>query len=228
MPINVIIADDHPLILDGIENLFRSAKDFKVVARCLDGEQALKALRDHHPDILVLDLKLPQKDGLSVLREMKKEKLTTRVVILTAAVEDEELAEAVRLGARGLMLKEMAPQLLVQCIHQVHAGELWLEKRSVSKALEKLLQREAGRQETAKILTPREMEIVKQVAVGLHNVEIAKRLFISEGTVQMHIHNIYQKLNVDNRAKLTRYAYGKGLITVLASLFQLWRLLNSC
>jgi DNA-binding NarL/FixJ family response regulator len=94
----------------------------------------------------------------------------------------------------------------------VHAGELWLEKRSVTNALEKLLQREAGQREIAQLLTPREIEIVKQVAAGLRNIEIAKRLFISEGTVKMHLHNIYQKLGVDSRINLTRYAQEKGLV----------------
>jgi DNA-binding NarL/FixJ family response regulator len=209
MPITLVIADDHPLILDALENLFRLEKDLKVVARCLDGEEALKAVRQHQPDILVLDIQMPAKDGLAVLREMRKEKLTTRVVILTATLNEEGLTEAVRLGVRGLVLKELAPKLLVQCIRKVHAGELWLEKRSVSSALERLLQGEAEKQEAAQALTSREIEIVKQLATGLRNSEIAKRLFISEGTVKMHLHNIYQKLGVDSRTKLTRYAQEK-------------------
>jgi DNA-binding NarL/FixJ family response regulator len=212
MPITLVLSDDHPLILDGLENLFRLEKDFKVAARCLDGEETVKAVRKHKPDVLVLDIRMPGTDGLSVLREMKKEKLSTRVVLLTGVLDEEELAEAVRLGVRGLVLKEMAPKLLVQCIRQVHAGELWLEKRSVSLALEKLLQREAGQREVAHLLTPREIEIVKQVVAGLRNIEIGKRLFISEGTVKMHLHNIYQKLGVDSRINLTRYAQGKGLV----------------
>ena len=212
MPITLVIADDHPLILDGMENLFRLEKDFKVVARCLDGEETVNAVRKHKPDVLVLDIRMPGTDGLSLLRGMRKEKLSTRVVLLTGALDEDELAEAVRLGVRGLVLKEMAPKLLVQCIRQVHAGELWLEKRSVTSALEKLLQREAGQREVALLLTPREIEIVKQVAAGLRNTEIAKKLFISEGTVKMHLHNIYQKLSVDSRINLTRYAQGKGLV----------------
>ena len=212
MPITLVIADDHPLILDGMENLFRLEKDFKVVARCLDGEETVKAVRKHKPDVLVLDIRMPGTDGLSLLRGMRKEKLSTRVVLLTGALDEDELAEAVRLGVRGLVLKEMAPKLLVQCIRQVHAGELWLEKRSVTSALEKLLQREVGQREIAQLLTPREIEIVKQVAAGLRNTEIAKKLFISEGTVKMHLHNIYQKLGVDSRTKLTRYAQEKGLV----------------
>ena len=166
MPITLVIADDHPLILDAMENLFRLEKDLKVVARCLDGDEALKAVRRHQPDILVLDIQMPAKDGLVVLREMRKEQLPTRVVILTATLDEEGLTEAVRLGVRGLVLKELAPKLLVQCIRKVHAGELWLEKRSVTSALEKLLQRETARNEAAQLLTAREIEIIKQVAAG--------------------------------------------------------------
>ena len=155
---------------------------------------------------------MPAKDGLVVLREMRKEKLPTRVVVLTATLDEEGLTEAVRLGVRGLVLKELAPKLLVQCIRKVHAGALWLEKRLVSSALEKLLQRETARNEAAQMLSPREIEIIKQVAAGLRNMEIGKKLFISEGTVKIHLHNIYQKLGVDSRTKLARYAQEKGLV----------------
>jgi DNA-binding NarL/FixJ family response regulator len=212
MPIRVVIADDHPLILDAVENLLRLEKDFRIVERCSNGDEALDAVRRHKPDILVLDMQMPGKNGLAVLREMRKENLTTRVVILTASVGDEGLTEAVRLGVRGLVLKELGPELLVQCIRKVHAGELWLEKRSVTSALEGLLRREAGAHEATLLLTPREVEIVKQVAAGMRNLEIAKALFISEGTVKVHLHNIYQKLGIDSRTKLMRYAQEKALV----------------
>ena len=212
MAITLVLADDHPLILDGMESLFRLEKDFKVAACCVNGEETVRAVRKHKPDILVLDIRMPGKDGLGVLREMSKEKLPTRVVVLTGAISEEEVGEAIRLGARGLVLKELAPKLLVQCIRRVHAGELWLEKDTVGNALEKLLRRESGRQEVGQVLTARELEIVKQVATGLRNQEIAKRLFISEGTVKMHLHNIYQKIGLDSRFKLTRYAQEKGLV----------------
>jgi len=212
MPITLVIADDHPLILDAVENLFRVEKNLRVVARCRDGEAALKAVRWHQPDILVLDIQMPAKDGLVVLREMRKEKLPTRVVILTATLDEEGLAEAIRLGVRGLVLKELAPKLLVQCIRQVHAGALWLEKRLVTSALEKLLQRETTTNQATELLTPREIEIIKQVAAGLRNMEIGKKLFISEGTVKIHLHNIYQKLGIDSRIQLTRYAQETGLV----------------
>ncbi|MDH3445678.1 MAG: response regulator transcription factor [Deltaproteobacteria bacterium] len=212
MPITLIIADDHPLVLDGMENLFRTEKDFKLVARCHSGEEALTELRKHKPDILVLDVNMPGIGGLGVLQAIKKEKLATRVVLLTATMKEDELSDAVRLGARGLVLKDLAPKLLVQSIRKVHAGEIWLEKQTVSVALEKLLQRETGRNEAGLILTPRELEIVKQVVTGLGNAELGKKLFISEGTVKMHLHNIYQKLGVDSRTKLIRYAQEKKLV----------------
>ena len=206
MPITLVLSDNHPIVLSGLEAIFKAEKDFEIRDYCLDGGQTLNAVRKYKPDILVLDLRIPGKDGLTVLRELKKDKLATNVVLLTAAVDEEELAEAVSLGVRGLVLKELATKLIVQCLRHVHAGELWLEKRSVSNALEKLLRREAGRVEVAHVLTPREIEIVKQVAVGLHNTEVAKSLFISEGTVKMHLHNIYGKLRLDSRLKLSRYA----------------------
>jgi two-component system, NarL family, nitrate/nitrite response regulator NarL len=212
MPITVVTADDHPLLLDAMENLFRLQKDIKVVARCLDGDEAVKAVRRYKPDILVLDIRMPRKDGLGVLREMKKENLPTRVVVLTATLEEEELSEAIRLGVRGLVLKELAPKLIVQCIRKVHAGELWLEKHSVSSALEKLLKREAGRNEAVQMLTSREIEIVKQAAAGLRNREIAKKLFISEGTIKVHLHTIFEKLGVRSRLELSLYARDKGLV----------------
>jgi DNA-binding NarL/FixJ family response regulator len=212
MSITLILADDHPLILDGLENLFRLEKDFKIMARCVDGEETLTALRKHKPEILILDIRMPGKGGLAVLQAMRDENMPTRVVLLTAALDEKEVVDAIRLGVRGLVLKELAPKLLIQCVREVHAGRLWLEKHSASSALEKLLQRESGRQEAAQILTTREIEIVKQVAAGLRNVEIAKRLFISEGTVKIHLHNIYQKLALDSRTKLTRYAQEKGFV----------------
>lgn len=212
MPISLVLADDHPVVLKGLETILQTEKDFKVCACCLDGEQALEAVRKYKPEILVLDLRMPGKDGLAVLREMRKEKLATKVVFLTAELDEDELTEAVRLGVRGLLLKALAAKLLVQCLRQVQAGELWLEKRSVTDALEKLLQAEAGKLEARQVLTPREIEIVKLVALGLRNSEAAKRLFISEGTVKMHLHNIYNKLNLESRIQLTLYAQQKGFL----------------
>jgi len=212
MPISLILADDHALILDGLENLFRLEPDFQVLARCTDGVETLKAVRQHRPDVLILDIRMPRKDGLEVAREMQKEELPTRVVLLTAALDDKEMLEAARLGVQGIVLKEMPPHLLVQCVRKVYAGEQWIEKGSAARILEKMLRREAGAREVAEVLTVREIAIVRLVAAGLHNKEIADKLCISEGTVKVHLHNIFEKLMVDSRVALLRWAQEKGLI----------------
>jgi two-component system, NarL family, nitrate/nitrite response regulator NarL len=211
MPIDLILADDHPIVLDGLAQLFSLEPDFAVVARCRDGEETLRALRLHRPDVLVLDIRMPRGDGLEVLRTMRAESLPTRVVLLTAALQEEQLVEALRLGVGGVVLKEMAPQLLVEAVREVHAGGRWLDKGSVHRALDRLLRREAGGREAAEALTPRELEIVRMVSRGLRNRAIAEQLFISEGTVKIHLHNIYQKVDVNGRLELAVYAQNKGL-----------------
>lgn len=212
MPIRLVVADDHPLILDGVENLFRLEEDFQLLARCKDGIETLEAVRRHKPDVAILDIRMPGKDGLTVAREMAAEKLPTRVVFLTAELEDHQFLEAIRSGVRGIVLKEMAPQLLVQCVRKVHAGEQWIERRSTALNLEKILQREAAVREIAEHITPREINVLRMVAQRLKNKEIAGKLFITEGTVKVHLHNICEKLHLKGRHALLQYAKEKGLI----------------
>lgn len=211
MTIRIALADDHPIFLDGLEQLFRLEPDLEVVARCVDGDEALEAVRDLGPDILLLDLRMRGKDGLEVLRELKAQGSPTRVVLLTAGLEEDDVVEAIRLGVRGVVLKEMAPRLLIQCLRKVHAGERWLERRSTARALDQLLRRVTGAQEAAGILTQREIEIVRLVVQGLSNKEIAGRLSITEGTVKVHVHSVYVKLGVTNRVALLRWADSRGL-----------------
>jgi DNA-binding NarL/FixJ family response regulator len=212
MSISLVIADDHPLILNGLVNLFLLEDDLKVLASCSNGVDALSAVHIYRPDVLLLDICMPGLSGLEVCRIMREENLPTRVVLLTAAIKEEEMAEAVHLGVHGIVLKEMAPQLLIRCIHKVSAGEQWLERRATKQVLEKMLRRETGARESAAILTHREIELVRMVANGLRNKEIADKLFISEGTVKVHLHHIYEKLNVDSRMGLLRYAQEKCLV----------------
>jgi DNA-binding NarL/FixJ family response regulator len=212
MPIRLVLADDHPVVLDGLERVFEVEHDLEVVARCTNGEEALAAVRRHRPDVIVLDLRMPRMDGLAVLQALRDEKLPTKVVLLAAAVDKREVLEALRLGVRGIVLKELAPRLLVECVRKVNAGEQWIEKRSFTSALETLMRREAGTRDVAAVLTPREIEMVRMVASGLRNRDMAKRLHITEGTVKTHLHNIYDKLKVQSRVELTLYAQSKGLV----------------
>jgi len=212
MPIRLLLADDHPIVLDGLEQLFRLEPDFDVVARCRDGEETLRALQVHRPDVLILDVRMPGRDGLGVLRSIVAGGLLTRVVLLTAALGEEQILEALRLGVGGIVLKEMAPQRLVEAVREVHAGRRWLDKGSMDRALGRLPQKEVGNREADATLTPREFEIVRMVARGLRNRAIAENLSITEGTVKIHLHNIYQKISIDGRLELAVYAQRKGLV----------------
>lgn len=210
--IRLVLADDHPIVLDGLEQLFLREKDFEILDRCEDGEAALRSVIYYKPDVVVLDVRMPKKDGLAVLKEVFERKLTTRVVLLTAALTEDEVMEAMRHQVGGLVLKEMASRLLVQCVRKVQAGEQSLENSMVTRALEKMVKREQGTSEVAKVLTARETEVVKMVASGLRNKEIAEKLSITEGTVKIHLHTVYEKLHVGGRVELTLYARDKGLV----------------
>jgi DNA-binding NarL/FixJ family response regulator len=210
-PIRVVLADDHPIVLDGLEQLFRLESDFQVVGRCRDGEEAVRLLAEERPDLLVLDIRMPRLDGLGVLERIRKERLPTRVLLLTAAIETRQVVDALRLGARGLVLKEMAPELLVQAARRVHAGGQWFDPSLVSRAVEGLVRKDGGGEPAREKLTPREREIVGMVAQGLRNRVIAERLGISEGTVKLHLHHVYEKLDLSGRVELLLFAQKHGL-----------------
>jgi len=212
VPLKLVLADDHPIVLDGLEQLFRAQKDVTVVARCQDGVETLRAVRQHRPDVLLLDIRMPAPDGLQVIRNLQKDCLPTRIVLLTVELSEDDVLEAVRLGGKGIVLKEMSPQMLMECVRKVADGEQWIERRSLTRALDKMLCREAGFREVSAVLTSREIEIVRLATRGLRNQAIAEQLHISEGTVKVHLHNIYEKLGIDGRVGLTLYAREKGLL----------------
>jgi DNA-binding NarL/FixJ family response regulator len=212
VPIRVVLADDHPIVLDGLRQLFERQGDFRVVGCCETGAATVDAVRERRPDVLVLDLRMPTMSGLDVLRALAQERLSCRSVLLTAAVRDSEVVEAMRLGAMGLVLKESTPEALVDCVRRVHRGEQWIDRDSVTRAFRSVLSRESAVLEAAETLTPREIDIVQMVAQGLRNRVIAEKLSLSEGTVKVHLHNIYEKLGVDGRLELVLYAQEHGLI----------------
>jgi DNA-binding NarL/FixJ family response regulator len=200
--ISVVIADDHPIVLAGLETLLQREPDISVVDRCADGVETLRAVRKHNADVLILDLRMPRADGLAVLRRMHEERATTKVIILAAVIEDDALLDAIRLGASGVVLKETAPQYLVNCVREVHAGRQWYEQRTLVDAMERFVRREVASKEMTSVLSRREVDVARAVAQGLRNREIAERLGIAEGTVKLHLHTIYTKLGVDGRTAL--------------------------
>jgi DNA-binding NarL/FixJ family response regulator len=200
MPIRLVLADEHPLIRYGLTQLFAGEPDFLVAACCRDGEQALQAVRQQRPDILALNLRLPGLDGLSVLHALRPEQPGLRVVLLSAELDDPGVREAIRLGVQGVAPMATAPEMLLQRLRQIQAGGQWLEPAR------------AGRAPAAPGLTCREQALTRLVAQGLSNHDIARQLFITEGTVKVHLHRIYEKLGVNNRVNLTRHAQRMGLV----------------
>jgi DNA-binding NarL/FixJ family response regulator len=212
MAISLVVSDGHPLTLRALETLFHATNDFKVLAMCPDGEEALRAVRQHRPDVLVLDLRLRLRDGLAVLQALRIEGPPTRVVVLTEELSGEEALQLLRLDVGGVVLKEMAPEFLVQAIRKVHAGERWLERQSFGQAVDKLMRRAAGEREASALLTPRELEIARLVGRGFRNAAIAQRLNIGVGTVKGHLHKIYEKLKITSRLELALYTREKHLV----------------
>ena len=210
-PVRLILVEDHAIVLRGLENLFAEDERFRVVGSCRDGREALAAAGKANADVMVLDLKMPGVGGLDVLRALASSKLPIRTVVLTAAVSDGEALEALDLGAAGLVLKESSPDELMACILSVNAGEQWIDRQTLTRALNRARHRDGGQREATNLLTPREFEIVKLVAEGHRNRAIADRLSISEGTVKIHLHNVYEKIGVDGRIELMLWLREKGL-----------------
>ena len=210
-PIRLVIADDHPIFRDGLRRLLEAESDLKVIGEARDGAEAVKLARQLKPDIMLLDLAMPKHPGLEALRDLSNgEANSVRVILLTAAAEKKEIVEALQLGARGVVLKDSATQLLLKAIHTVMAGEYWVGRESVSNLvqyLRNLVQSSGDEAKQKKFgLTPRELEIVSAVVAGFANKEIAeahraaemaskspakeiaRRKRVSENTVHQWIH----------------------------------------
>ena len=216
-PVRIVIADDHPIFRDGLRRLLESEPDLKVIGEASDGAEAVKLAGQLKPEILLLDLAMPKHPGLEALREMSSGPgpSSVRVILLTAAAEKNQIVEALQLGARGVVLKDSATQLLLKAIHAVMAGEYWVGRESVSNLvqyLRNLVQYSGEEARQRKFgLTPRELEIVAAVVAGYSNKEIAEYFKISEDTVKHHLSNIFDKLGVSTRLELALFAVNQSL-----------------
>lgn len=204
--ISIVVADDHPVVLHGVADVLRSNSDMNVVTVCSDGATALEAIRKWSPDVAVLDISMPGLTGLDVLASIKADSLVTKVVLLAATASDDQIARAIAGGVQGFVLKEEALTDLVGCIRAVAEGRKWLPMALVNAALERETKRRSTSQRLTELLTIRERQVALLVADGLSNKEIGRRLELSEGTVKLHLHNIYQKLRVNNRTSLAALA----------------------
>jgi two-component system, NarL family, nitrate/nitrite response regulator NarL len=210
--IRVLMADDHVMFRQGVRKLLEDEDDISIVGEAANGNECVLMMAKVKPDILLLDLNMPDKDGLTVLEELNFDSLPTQVIVLTATEDDREAVRAMRLGARGIVLKQSASDLLVKSIRQVNGGEIWLDNRITAEVMKAFATSSDGRARRDKLLSDRESQIMRLVAQGQRNKEIGQNLFISEQTVKNHVHNIFDKLGVSDRLELALYAIHHHLI----------------
>jgi two-component system, NarL family, nitrate/nitrite response regulator NarL len=204
--VRLVIADDHPIVLEGIAKVLEAETDFDMCAKCSNGTDALRAIREHRPDVAVLDIVMPDLSGLEALARINAERLDTKVVFLTANATDAQILALIEQGARALLMKDTAIGELPLCIRTVAQGGRHLPSDLVSAAIERETGRRLVGEHFERVLSAREREVVLLVAEGLPNKEVARRLNLSEGTVRIHVHNIYQKTGIGSRAALTALA----------------------
>ena len=212
--IRILIADDHAVFRYGLRALLESEPRFTVVGEAVDGSEVAKLTSELKPAVLMLDLAMPRVTGIEVLRELASAQGEVRTIVLAAAIEKKQIVEALQLGARGILLKDAAIQLVAECIEKVVAGDFWVGHEAVTSLVDYLhgLKRSADGNAEQRLFTPREQEIISAILTGCVNKEIAVRLSISEDTVKRHLSNIFDKAGVSNRLELAVWSRNKGFL----------------
>ena len=217
----LLFADRYPVVLRGLTSVFESESDFKIVARCSDGTNCIEAIRSLAPDIAILDISLPGLTGLEILAIANSESLSTRLVFFTESVEDRELVTLAAAGAYGILLKDVALENLVQCLRQVADGQKLLPLPSYDQSASRGQGSIAITENMLTVLTDRERQIMALVSEGLPNKEIGRRLNIAGGTIKVHLHHIFQKLEISNRTVLAALAISHndraGIVTNISA-----------
>jgi NarL family two-component system response regulator LiaR len=212
-PIRILIADDHAVVREGLRALIEAKPDMELVGEAEDGVEAVLLARSLKPDVILLDLLMPRMDGIEAIAEIKQENPNARILVLTSFAGDDKVFPAIKAGALGYLLKDSPSQVLIQAIREVHRGE-----SSLHPTIARKLIRELNRPSTAapveNLLTEREVAVLKLIAGGLSNQEIAERLVISERTVSSHVSNILEKLHLANRTQAALYALREGLASL--------------
>jgi DNA-binding NarL/FixJ family response regulator len=213
MTIRVLIADDHKLFRQGLMSLMRTRDDLvEVVAQAETGQEAIRLVELYHPDIVLMDIYMPQVDGLTATREIRARYPHTAVVMLTSSENEEHLFEAMRLGASGYLLKSLDAVELFDLLTRVTQGEVAMTRTMASRLLKGLASGHADSEDEKEKLTEREAEVLKLVARGYSNPQIASELTITVNTVKSHLKNILAKLKLDNRTQVAAYAAKTGLL----------------
>jgi DNA-binding NarL/FixJ family response regulator len=201
--IRVLVADDHPIVRQGVIANVKPQGDMMIVAEAGDGVETLALIKEHSPDVVLLDLRMPAMDGLDVIAEVNKAKLKSKVIIMTTFESEEDVHRSIKAGARGYLLKDSTQDEILDAIRRVSLGETYLPARIVQKVAEGMRKPE---------LSPREIEVLQCVAAGKSNKEIGAQLFIAEGTVKTHVKSLLEKLAVVGRTGAIREAVHRGLV----------------
>lgn len=201
--IRILIADDHTVVREGLVSLVKRKPDMVVVAEASNGREAVDLWKQHQPDIALLDLRMPELDGVGAIKEIREHNPDAHIVVLTTFDGDEDIYRAIKAGAKGYLLKDSAREALMECIRRVHAGETCIPPTLAAKLAERV---------SGEALSAREIEVLQRIAAGKSNKEIGAELFISEGTVKTHVKSIFSKLDVVSRTEAVATATRRGLI----------------
>lgn len=211
--IRVLIADDHPVVRRGLSSLIDLHAGMELVGEAADGFEVVEMARLLQPDVILLDLVMPRKDGLEAIKEIKQDNPQARILVVTSFAEDDKVFPAIKSGALGYLLKDAPPEMLLRAIRDVHQGQSSLHP-TIARKLIREINQPSPLPPTEEPLTRREVEVLRLVARGLSNQEIAEDLAVSEGTVRIHVSNILTKLHLANRTQAALYALQEGLATL--------------
>ncbi len=211
--IKVLVVDDHQVVRQGLRTFLDLQEDISVIGEAVDGKQALELVRELKPDVVLMDLVMPHMDGIAATQQVRALGLSTKVIALTSFSEDDKVFPAIQAGAASYLLKDVSPDDLAEAIRAVHHGEARLHPDITRKLMEQVsMVRDKSQDSSVEKLTDRELEVIRLVALGRSNRELAQELFISEKTVKTHISNILSKLNLEHRTQLAIYAIKNKLV----------------